>query len=150
MFAIIRKDGKQYRVSKGETIKFDRIKSEPGGLFETEEVLAISEKNGDLKFGSPIISGAKVVGKILSHGKDKKIIVFKRKRRKTYRRKYGHRQMHTMVRIETITNKAVPEKDLKPKKEVPKKDNTEKTATQKKSQLKTSTKKVSVKKIQKT
>ena len=150
MFAIIRKDGKQYRVSKGETIRFDRINSEPGGLFEAEEVLAISEKNGGLKFGSPTINGAKVVGKILSHGKDKKIIVFKRKRRKTYRRKYGHRQLHTMVKIEAISSKTVSEKNIKPKKEVSKKDDTEKTALKKVSPTNTTTKKVSAKKIVKT
>ena len=122
MFAIIRKDGKQYRVCKGETIRFDRINSEPGGLFEAEEVLAISEKDGELKFGNPIINGAKVVGKILSHGKDKKIIVFKRKRRKTYRRKYGHRQPHTLLKIEKIASNLEPAKNKKSENKVPKKD----------------------------
>jgi len=146
MFAIIRKDGRQYRVSKGETVRFDRINSELGGDFEAEEVLAISEKEGELKFGSPIIIGAKVAGKILSHGKDKKIIIFKRKRRKTYRRKYGHRQLHTMVKIESISSTAVPAKNIKQKKEVSKKDATEKSASKKLTTPKTSTKKVTQKK----
>ena len=147
MFAIIRKDGKQYRVSKGETIRFDRINSEPGGLFEAEEVLAISEKNGELKFGSPTINGAKVLGKILNHGKDKKIIVFKRKRRKTYRRKYGHRQLHTMVKIEAINSKVVPDKNIKSIKEVSKKDASKKRTSTKTTSSKTTTKKVSPKKV---
>ena len=156
MFAIIRKNGKQYRVSKGETIKFDKINSEPGGVFETEEILAISEKKGELQLGSPIIDGAKVVGKILSHGKDKKIIVFKRKRRKTYRRKYGHRQMHTLVKIESIKNKTVSDKKPKSEKEDQKKDKAEKTSSKKvsppeaASKKVSATKKISTKKINKT
>ena len=147
MFAIIRKDGKQYRVNKGQTIRFDRINTEPGGVFETEEILAISENDGELKFGNPLISGAKVVGKILSHGKDKKIIVFKRKRRKTYRRKYGHRQLHTMVKIEAINSKVLPDKNIKSIKEVSKKDAAKKSTSTKTTSSKTTTKKVSPKKV---
>ena len=117
---------------------------------EIMEVLAISENDGELKFGNPLISGAKVVGKILSHGKDKKIIVFKRKRRKTYRRKHGHRQLHTMVKIEAISSKTVSEKKIIQKKEVSKKDETEKTTLKKVTPTKGITKKVSAKKIVKT
>ena len=106
MFAIIRADGKQYRVAKGDIIRFDRMKSEPGDLFETSQVLAIAEEDNNLKIGSPVLEGAKVEGTVLEHGKDKKIIVFKRKRRKTYRRKYGHRQDHTLVKIDKISAKA--------------------------------------------
>ena len=84
MFAIISADGKQYRVAKGDIIRFDRMKSEPGDSFETSQVLAISEEDNKLKIGSPVVEGAKVEGTVLEHGKDKKIIVFKRKRRKTY------------------------------------------------------------------
>ena len=77
MFAIIRADGKQYRVAKGDIIRFDRMKSEPGDLFETSQVLAIAEEDNKLKIGSPVVEGAKVEGTVLEHGKDKKIIVFK-------------------------------------------------------------------------
>ena len=104
MFAIFRKNGKQYRVAQGETVRLDRVKSEPGEVLEIDEVLAIKEKNGELKCGCPIIVGAKVIVTVVKHGKDKKIIVFKRKRRKTYRRKYGHRQSHTIIRIDSIRN----------------------------------------------
>ena len=106
MFAIISADGRQYRVAKGDIIRFDRMKAEPGDSFETAQVLAISEEDNKLKIGSPVVEGAKVEGTVLQHGKDKKIIVFKRKRRKTYRRKYGHRQDHTLVKIDKISAKA--------------------------------------------
>ena len=106
MFAIISADGRQYRVAKGDVIRFDRMKAEPGDSFETSQVLAIAEEDNKLKIGSPVVQGAKVEGTVLEHGKDKKIIVFKRKRRKTYRRKYGHRQDHTLVKIDKISAKA--------------------------------------------
>ena len=106
MFAIIRTDGKQYRVAQGETIRLARISAEPGGAFETDQVLAIGGEESELKFGNPVIVGAKVQGTILQHGKDQKVIVFKRKRRKPYRRKYGHRQAHTLVQIDKISAKA--------------------------------------------
>ena len=111
MFAIIRADGKQYRVAKGDIIRFDRMKAEPGDSFETSQVLAVSEEDNKLKIGCPVVEGAKVEGTVLEHGKDKKIIVFKRKRRKTYRRKYGHRQDHTLVKIDKISAKAPPKKE---------------------------------------
>ena len=106
MFAIIRADGRQYRVAKGDIIRFERMKAEPGDSFETSQVLAIAEEDNKLKIGSPVVEGAKVEGTVLEHGRDKKIIVFKRKRRKTYRRKYGHRQDHTLVKIDKISAKA--------------------------------------------
>ena len=106
MFAIISADGRQYRVAKGDVIRFDKMKAEPGDSFETSQVLAIAEEDNRLKIGSPVVEGAKVEGTVLQHGKDKKIIVFKRKRRKTYRRKYGHRQEHTLVKIDKISAKA--------------------------------------------
>ena len=106
MFAIISADGRQYRVAKGDVIRFDRMKAEPGDSFETSQVLAIAEEDNKLKIGSPVVQDAKVEGTVLEHGKDKKIIVFKRKRRKTYRRKYGHRQDHTLVKIDKISAKA--------------------------------------------
>ena len=118
MFAIIRADGRQYRVAKGDIIRFDRMKAEPGDSFETSQVLAIAEEDNKLKIGSPVVEGAKVEGTVLQHGKDKKIIVFKRKRRKTYRRKYGHRQDHTLVKIDKISAKAPAAKKTVQKKSV--------------------------------
>ena len=133
MFAIISTDGKQYHVAQGETIRLARIRAEPGDAFETDQVLAIGGDESELKVGKPIIAGAKVQGTILQHGRDKKVIVFKRKRRKTYRRKYGHRQAHTLVKIDKISAK------------VPKAQNAavEKTASEKAAVKKTAAKKAS-------
>mgnify|MGYP001489012398 FL=1 len=116
MFAIIRADGKQYRVTKGDTVRLARMSAKPGEVFETDQVLAIGGEENELKFGTPVIAGAKVQGTVLQHGKDKKVIVFKRKRRKTYRRKYGHRQAHTIVKIEKISAKAAPAQKAAPAK----------------------------------
>ena len=127
MFAIIRTDGKQYRVAQGETIRVARIRAEPGDAFETDQVLAIGGEESELKFGKPVIVGAKVQGTILQHGKDQKVIVFKRKRRKTYRRKYGHRQTHTLVKIDKISAKAPPAKKSAPEKITTEKDTVNKT-----------------------
>jgi len=130
MFAIIRTDGKQYRVSQGDTIRLARMSAEPGDVFETDQVLAIGGEESELKFGSPVIAGAKVQGTVLKHGKDKKVIVFKRKRRKTYRRKYGHRQGHTMVKIEMISAKKAELKKAEPKKAAPLKTAVKKAAAE--------------------
>ena len=141
MFAIIRADGRQYRVAKGDVIRFDRMKAEPGESFETSQVLAISEDENKLKIGIPVVEGAKVEGTVLEHGKDEKIIVFKRKRRKTYRRKYGHRQDHTLVKIDKISAKAPAAKKAVQKKVVE-----ETTKPQKSSAIKPAAKKTSAKK----
>ena len=131
MFAIIRTDGKQYRVAQGETIRMPRISAEPGDAFESDQVLAIGGKENELKFGKPVIVGAKVQGTILQHGKDQKVIVFKRKRRKTYRRKYGHRQAHTLVKINKISSKAPEAKKSVPGKITVEKDTAKKTTAKK-------------------
>ena len=146
MFAIIRADGKQYRVAKGDIIRFDRMKSEPGDLFETSQVLAIAEEDNMLKIGSPVVEGAKVEGTVLEHGKYKKIIVFKRKRRKTYRRKYGHRQDHTLVMIDKISAKAPTAKKTVQKKVVEETSEPQKTSAKKPAAKKTSAKKPAAKK----
>ena len=146
MFAIIRADGKQYRVAKGDIIRFDRMKSEPGDSFETSQVLAIAEEDNKLKIGSPVLEGAKVEGTVLEHGKDKKIIVFKRKRRKTYRRKYGHRQDHTLVMIDKISAKAPAAKKTVQKKVVEETSEPQKTSAKITAAKKTSAKITSAKK----
>ena len=156
MFAIISEDGRQYRVAKGEVIRFNRMKAEPGESFETSQVLAISDEENNLKIGNPILEGAKVEGTVIEHGKDKKIIVFKRKRRKTYRRKYGHRQDHTMVKIDKISakstaaKKALQEKTIIDNSESPKtlvkKATTKKVTTKKAATKKAATKKAAVNK----
>ena len=146
MFAIIRADGRQYRVAKGDVIRFDRMKAEPGDQFETGQVLAIAEEDNKLKIGSPVVEGAKVEGTVLQHGKDKKIIVFKRKRRKTYRRKYGHRQDHTLVKIDKISAKAPAAKKAVQKKIVEETAESPKTSAKKTTSKKPAAKKPAAKK----
>ena len=146
MFAIIRADGRQYRVAKGDIIRFDRMKAEPGDSFETNQVLAIAEEDNKLKIGSPVVEGAKVEGTVLQHGKDKKIIVFKRKRRKTYRRKYGHRQDHTLVKIDKISAKAPAAKKTVQKKSVKETAEAAKTTAKKTTAKKPAAKKPAAKK----
>ena len=161
MFAIIRTDGKQYRVTQGETIRLARISANPGDSYETDQVLAIGRGESKLEYGKPVIVGAKVQGTILKHGKDQKVIVFKRKRRKTYRRKYGHRQAHTLVKIDKISaksftvKKGVPEKKsiekvtankALDKKDIPVKNPAAKTAAKKAAIAKASPVKTAAKK----
>ena len=146
MFAIISADGRQYRVAKGDVIRFDRMKAEPRDSFETSQVLAIAEEDNKLKIGSPVVEGAKVEGTVLEHGKDKKIIVFKRKRRKTYRRKYGHRQDHTLVKIDKISAKAPAAKKTVQKNVVEETAEATKTSAKKTTAKKTTAKKTTAKK----
>ena len=122
------------------------MKAEPGDTFETSQVLAIAEEDNKLKIGSPVVEGAKVEGTVLQHGKDKKIIVFKRKRRKTYRRKYGHRQDHTLVKIDKISVKAAAAKKTEQKKTVKETAEAAKTSTKKSITKKTAVKKPVAKK----
>ena len=146
MFAIISADGRQYRVAKGDVIRFDRMKAEPGDSFETSQVLAIAEEDNKLKIGIPVVEGAKVEGTVLEHGKDKKIIVFKRKRRKTYRRKYGHRQDHTLVKIDKISAKSPAAKKTLQKKDLEETAESQKTSVKKTTAKKTTAKKTTAKK----
>ncbi|MBG56591.1 MAG: 50S ribosomal protein L21 [Deltaproteobacteria bacterium] len=146
MFAIISEDGRQYRVAKGEVIRFDRMKAEPGESFETSQVLAISDEENNLRIGNPILEGAKVEGTVIEHGKDKKIIVFKRKRRKTYRRKYGHRQDHTMVKIDKISPKSPSAKKALQEKTIIDNSESPKTLVKKAATKKAKTKKTAINK----
>jgi large subunit ribosomal protein L21 len=98
--AVIRTGGQQFRVSEGETVKVDRLTGEPGSKVEFSEVLQIG---GDSpKIGKPLVSGAKVEGEIVAHTRGEKLVIFKFKRRKRHRRKNGHRQAYTAVRITSI------------------------------------------------
>lgn len=101
MYAIIETGGKQYRVQEGEVIHVEKLDVEPGQTLEIEKILAIGG-NGDFKVGSPVVDGAKVVLKVLAQDKAKKVIVFKYKPKKNYRRKKGHRQPFTKVVVEKI------------------------------------------------
>ena len=100
-YAIIKTGGKQYRVAEGDEIYIETIEGEAEDFVNFDEVLALSE-GGLLRVGSPFLAGAVVTGQIVKHGRGKKIVVFKYKAKKGYRRKQGHRQPYTLVRIESI------------------------------------------------
>lgn len=100
-YAIFKTGGKQYRVKPGDVLDVELLTAEVGSVTEFEEVLAVSN-DGDVKFGAPYISGAKILAEVQSHYKDKKIIVFKYKRKTRYRRKKGHRQNYTRLLIQDI------------------------------------------------
>lgn len=101
MYAIIATGGKQYRVKEGDVIFVEKLNANEGDTVEISDVLAVG-KEGDLKVGTPLVDGAKAVLKVLGQGKGKKIIVFKYKAKKNYRRKNGHRQPYTKVVVEKI------------------------------------------------
>lgn len=101
MYAVIRSGGKQARVSPGDTLRLEKLTGEVGDSVELAEVLLL-EDGGEPRVGTPLVDGAKVRGTILAQGRGDKIVVFKMKRRKGYRRKQGHRQAYTEVRIDAI------------------------------------------------
>nr|HID58268.1 50S ribosomal protein L21 [Desulfobacterales bacterium] len=101
MYAIIASGGKQYKVTEGETINLEKIPGEPGTPISFDRVLLLSDGE-NVKVGRPVLENVKVEGHILNQGRHKKIIVFKYKRRKGYRRKRGHRQYYTAIKIDRI------------------------------------------------
>ena len=101
MYAVIKSGGKQHKVSEGEEILLEKLSLDEGEVIEFSEVLAVN-KDGNLNIGKPLLEGAVVKGKVINHLKTKKITVIKMKRRKDYRKKQGHRQNLTKVKIESI------------------------------------------------
>lgn len=101
MYAIIETGGKQYRVSEGDTLYIEKLPQEAGNTVDVDKVLAVM-KDGEMKIGSPLVEGARVVLKVVRHGKGQKVIIFKFKAKKNYRRKKGHRQPFTQVTVEKI------------------------------------------------
>ena len=102
MYAVIKSGGKQHKVSEGEEILLEKLSLDEGEVIEFSEVLAVN-KDGNLNVGKPLLEGAVVKGKVVNHLKTKKIRVIKMKRRKDYRKKQGHRQNLTKVKIESIS-----------------------------------------------
>jgi len=101
MYALVEFLGKQYKVEKGDVVKVDKIDAEPGASLNIDKVLLIS---GDtVTVGAPYVQGAAVSATVESHGKDGKIIVFKYKPKKDYRRTQGHRQQYSLIKIGDIT-----------------------------------------------
>ena len=101
MYALVKMAGKQYRVSQDDVIRIAYLGQDVGQSVEFNEVMAVGHGE-DIKLGQPYIEGASVTAEILSNGKDRKILVFKKKRRKKYRRLRGHRQQYTELKITSI------------------------------------------------
>jgi large subunit ribosomal protein L21 len=101
MYAVIETGGKQYRVQQGDVVYVEKLDVEEGSNINFDKVLLVSNE-GDLKAGKPYVDGAKVEATVLEQGKNKKIIVYKMKPKKNYRKKQGHRQPYTKVKIENI------------------------------------------------
>jgi large subunit ribosomal protein L21 len=101
MYAVIRSGGKQYRVAPGETVRLESVAGEIGAKVELGNVLLV-ENDGNVQVGNPLLANAKIEATVLEHDRAKKILVFKKKRKKQYRRTQGHRQNYTAVRIDNI------------------------------------------------
>lgn len=102
MYAVIKTGGKQYRVFPGETICVEKIDLEQGGNVIFSEVLLLKKDDETVLVGSPTLEGVTVTGKVVKQAKARKVLVFKKKRRKNYSKLYGHRQPYTQVLIEEI------------------------------------------------
>jgi len=121
MFAVIRTGGKQYRVAAEDVIKVEKVKGDPGEIVQFGEVLVVG--GDDVTLGVPTVAGASVAAEVLEQGRGAKVIAFKKRRRKNSRRKRGHRQEFTLLRVTeiltdgakpTVTARAKPERKPKP------------------------------------
>ena len=101
MYAVVRSGGKQYRVSPGGSFRVERLTGEVGSTITLADVLMIGSDDA-VRIGAPTLAGAQVVGTIVAQDRAAKVMTFKQKRRKGYRRKYGHRQDYTEIRVESI------------------------------------------------
>ena len=151
MLAVFKTGGKQYSVKAGQILKVDKLEGEKGDSISFKDVLAISESTQNT-IGSPLVEGAVVEAKILDQIRDKKIIVFKKRKRQNYRSTQGHRQYLTVLKIETISmggkksqsekkeaKTKTPVKKAAPKKVAPKKAAPKETAVEKTAKKKTTT-----------
>ncbi len=127
MFAVIKTGGKQYRVAADDVIKIERIAGEAGDKVAFEDVLMLGA-DGDTTVGAPLVAGATVTGELVEQARGEKIIVFKKKRRKNYRRTNGHRQELSVVRITDISGPGAPKAAAK--KAAPKKAEAEDKAAE--------------------
>lgn len=101
MYAVVETGGKQYRVEEGQTVRVERLRAEPGETITLDRVILIGDDT-KTKVGAPVVKGAAVKATVVAHERDRKIIVFKYKPKAHYRRKTGHRQHYTTLRIEKI------------------------------------------------
>jgi large subunit ribosomal protein L21 len=114
MFAVIKTGGKQYRVAANDVITVATLEGEPGASVTFDQVLMVTSDGGETQIGAPTVSGLTVAGEVVSHTRGDKVIAFKKRRRQNSRRKRGHRQDYTVVRITAIGNsQAAPAKKAK-------------------------------------
>lgn len=102
MQAVIATGGKQYRVTEGTVLKVEKLAGEPGDQIVLDQVLMLSDGEGNCQVGSPLLEGARVTAQLIEQGREKKIVVYKYKKRKNYHKKQGHRQSYTKLVIQTI------------------------------------------------
>ena len=149
MYAIVEIAGQQFKVEKDQQVYVHRLENKEGSKVEFDNVLLI-DNDGKIKVGAPAISGAKITAKVVSHLKGDKVVVFKKKRRKGYRVKNGHRQALTEILIQKIEEKAAakktPAKKAEPKAETKAKPAAKKTAAKKPTTKKPAAKKTTTKK----
>jgi large subunit ribosomal protein L21 len=110
MFAIIKTGGKQYKIKENDIIFVEKIKNNKGDKIDIKDVLLLSNDKTNIKVGTPFLKGITIKAEVLEQKKDKKVIVFKKKRRKNYRRKNGHRQEITVLKILKIGSKLIEKK----------------------------------------
>ncbi len=125
MYAVVQIGGHQYRIAEGDLIYVDRRREEAGDSFKVDQVLMTNDGSGSVNIGGPVVEGASVKATLVDHVKADKVIVFKKKRRKGYKKKNGHRQPMSQIKIESIS---APKGTKKAKKEEPKKAKKSKTA----------------------
>ena len=139
MYAVIEACGKQYKVTKGDVVFLEKLEVEEGKKVTFDKVVLLSD-DGKVEVGAPYVKGIKVEGKVVAHGKGKKIIVFKYKAKKNYRRKQGHRQPYTKVEITAIKLPTAKKETAEEKTvETAAKTTTKKTTTAKKTTTKKET-----------
>ncbi|MCW6074107.1 50S ribosomal protein L21 [Clostridium sporogenes] len=102
MYAVVVTGGKQYKVAEGDVLYVEKLTADVDSTVELDNVLLVGKDNGGTVVGKPMVEGAKVTAKVLAQGKAKKVIVFKYKPKKDYRKKQGHRQPYTKIQIEKI------------------------------------------------
>ncbi len=103
MYAVVKSGGKQYKVQEGETLRVEKLAGEVGAEIAFDDVLMFSDGE-NVQVGTPTLENVTVKGTVVEQGQAKKVIVFKYKRRKRYRRKQGHRQQYTAVKVDSITS----------------------------------------------
>ena len=103
MYAIVNTGGKQYRVQPGDTVRVEYLPGDQGDLIELEDVRLFADDDGEVMIGAPTVNGAKVTAEVVQQGRGKKVIVFKYKAKTRYRRKNGHRQNFTELRVTDIS-----------------------------------------------